>query len=290
MREQLTKPRDFDAVLGGSRHQLLSAVVLGGIAGVGHRLATPDRQQRNLALHEAVSYGTEGLELVIDALQDPDLEATAFILLRDRHEPQVIEALTHYQPYRLFGCLHQLQTSGTRIYGLEVSEQNYITCICKNHSPDHRLNHKLADRNTNAKHLEIWDAESGQLLKRESINARQADYKLRSPFRYVSADQKIMAIASGESRTILVLSSSSTDQLSGHDAGVYAVAVSDDGKTLISGSDDGEIKVWDLPTMTEIASLAGHDARIRAVAISSDHRFIVSGSNDGVIKVWGVCV
>ncbi|AFY71469.1 WD40 repeat-containing protein [Thalassoporum mexicanum PCC 7367] len=285
MKKQQSRPRDFDSILGGSQRQLLSAAVLGGMAGVWHKLATNDRQQRIIGLQDASKYGSNGLKLVIEALQDVELEPTAYRLLRDRPEPLVKAALANYQPYRLFGCMHELQTDGAKICGLEICGNDRVICICHNY----QYSHKFADHQIRGKHIEVWDAATGSLLERESSFPKYLDYKMRSPFRHVSADQKITAIASGEARTILVLGSSDTHQLCGHDAGVYAVAVSEDGQTLVSGCDDGTIKIWDLTTMTEIASLHGHDAKVRAVAVSSDRQLIASGSNDGVIKVWGIC-
>src|SRR5262245_35252426 len=56
--------------------------------------------------------------------------------------------------------------------------------------------------------------------------------------------------------------------LKGHDAIVYSVAFSPDGKTLASGSGDKTVRLWDAQTGQELATLYGHDEYVRSVAFS----------------------
>ncbi len=74
--------------------------------------------------------------------------------------------------------------------------------------------------------------------------------------------------------------------LTGHSNSVTSVAISPDGRTLVSGSSDNTIKVWDLVTFREKATLTGHSDWVLSVAISPDGRTLVSGSYDNTIKVW----
>jgi hypothetical protein len=74
--------------------------------------------------------------------------------------------------------------------------------------------------------------------------------------------------------------------LEGHTGGVWAVAVSPDGRFIVSGSSDHTVKVWELESGRLLRSLEGHTGGVRAVAVSPDGRFIVSGSEDRTVKVW----
>jgi len=74
--------------------------------------------------------------------------------------------------------------------------------------------------------------------------------------------------------------------LRGHSDKVHGIAVSPDGKRIVSGSDDNTIKVWDATTGAELMTLRGHDGGVRSVAFSPDGKRIVSGSGDNTIKVW----
>jgi WD40 repeat protein len=60
--------------------------------------------------------------------------------------------------------------------------------------------------------------------------------------------------------------------------GERAVAVSPDGRFIVSGSEDRTVKVWELESGRLLRSLEGHTDDVNAVAVSPDGRFIVSGS------------
>ena len=64
--------------------------------------------------------------------------------------------------------------------------------------------------------------------------------------------------------------------------------VSADGKTVVSGSYDGTIKVWDVGTGRERATLKGHTSLVTTVGFSANGKTLVSGSYDKTVKVWDV--
>jgi WD40 repeat protein len=74
--------------------------------------------------------------------------------------------------------------------------------------------------------------------------------------------------------------------LTDHTGTVTSVAISSDGKTLVSGSEDRTIKVWDLSTGKAVHTLTGHTGAVESVAISGDGKTLVSGSKDVTIRVW----
>ncbi|WP_437747130.1 PQQ-binding-like beta-propeller repeat protein [Sorangium sp. So ce1504] len=74
--------------------------------------------------------------------------------------------------------------------------------------------------------------------------------------------------------------------LFGHSDRVNACAISPDGQRIVSGSSDGTLKVWDLPTGKLLSTLEGHAKEIRCCDISPDGQRIVSGSGDAMLKVW----
>jgi WD40 repeat protein len=81
---------------------------------------------------------------------------------------------------------------------------------------------------------------------------------------------------------------SSIKTLSGHSGSVWSVAVSSNGQTLVSGSEDKTIKVWNLATGQLSRTLSGHSDTVRAIALSSDGRILASGSGDTTIKLWNM--
>ena len=67
-----------------------------------------------------------------------------------------------------------------------------------------------------------------------------------------------------------------------------ALAFSPDGKTLVSGSEDKTIKLWDLETGHVLKTFEGHTGLVRGVAFSPDGRRIASVSQDMTVKLWDV--
>ncbi len=76
--------------------------------------------------------------------------------------------------------------------------------------------------------------------------------------------------------------------LIGHGDWVKTVAVTPNGKQIISGSKDNTIKVWNLETGEEQFTLTGHTGSVNAVAVTPDGKLVISGSSDGNLKVWNL--
>jgi hypothetical protein len=74
--------------------------------------------------------------------------------------------------------------------------------------------------------------------------------------------------------------------LRGHTGDIWGVAVTPNGRTVVSGSIDENLKVWDLETGYCRATLVGHNAYVWCVAVAPDGRTVVSGSSDNTLKVW----
>lgn len=77
-----------------------------------------------------------------------------------------------------------------------------------------------------------------------------------------------------------------SNTLFGHADAVWAVAVSRDGQTLVSGSADKTIKVWNLETGKVKSTLEAHTDTIRVIALASDDQTLISASGDKTIKIW----
>jgi hypothetical protein len=85
MAKKLNQPRSDD-------------LVLGGLEGVKKRLASDTIEQKVAAIAEAFNYGQAGLDLVIEVLKDQSspIQSLAYLLLKERAEQQVKEALQQY--------------------------------------------------------------------------------------------------------------------------------------------------------------------------------------------------
>ena len=92
------QPGSDDAVLGGQVSPSTESVALGGLEGVKQRYNSDSVDSKVAALGEALKYGDEGLNLVIQALRDIDgkVQLPALRLLHERKEPHVIQAIEEY--------------------------------------------------------------------------------------------------------------------------------------------------------------------------------------------------
>ncbi|WNF13484.1 eIF2A-related protein [Microcystis aeruginosa] len=81
---------------------------------------------------------------------------------------------------------------------------------------------------------------------------------------------------------------SERNRLEGHGSYVHSVNFSCDGKTLVSGSDDNTIKLWNVETGQKLHTFEGHGGPVYSVNFSRDGKTLVSGSDDKTIKLWNV--
>jgi WD40 repeat protein len=71
-----------------------------------------------------------------------------------------------------------------------------------------------------------------------------------------------------------------------HGGPVYGVAISRDGKTVISGSTDQTIRIWDATTGQQRFQMTGHVGAVHSVALSPDESLVVSSGADKSVRLW----
>ena len=74
--------------------------------------------------------------------------------------------------------------------------------------------------------------------------------------------------------------------IEGHTNVVTAVAVTPDGRRLISASYDKTLKIWDLECGEHLKTLKGHSAWVTAVTVTPDNKRIISASDDQTSIIW----
>jgi len=87
---------------------------------------------------------------------------------------------------------------------------------------------------------------------------------------------------------LLNISDHSMLTLAGHDSAITAIAISPDGSKLVSGSEDGILRLWDMATGRQIVSAEAHERKVSALAINQDGTLLVSGSFDKAIFAWNL--
>lgn len=85
--------------------------------------------------------------------------------------------------------------------------------------------------------------------------------------------------------SLLLAGGAVQQSLRGHTSWVVSLAWLD-GRTLVSGSADRAVKIWDVVRGEETATLTGqHTADVNCVAVV-DERHVASAGNDGLIVIW----
>ncbi len=74
--------------------------------------------------------------------------------------------------------------------------------------------------------------------------------------------------------------------LKGHHGEVRGVAITSDGKTVVSASYDRTLKVWDLGTGQCRGTFTSHSADVNDLAITPDGATAITVSDDKTLKVW----
>jgi phage FluMu protein Com len=73
-----------------------------------------------------------------------------------------------------------------------------------------------------------------------------------------------------------------------HRGPATTLAVSPDGRLLVTGGDDHAVRVWDAATGRCVATLSGHTGDVNAVAFSPDGSRIASAGDDRILRLWNV--
>jgi COMPASS component SWD3 len=289
MYENSNQPREDDVVLGGQNLAPTGSVVLGGLEGVTRRLGVgnygaivPEVEQRIAALKDAIKYGQKGLELVIQSLQDESdwVQRVAYLLLREKTQPEVREVLRDFNFYRFMSCLRTIKGG----------ENNAI-------SPDGEA----------AAYLRGKTIRVVKLHEYEVLYTIPKSPRAKESYLVNSDGQTLIRVINASRHFIEVWhQGEQLHSLYGHEGEIGAIALSPDQQILASGSYDKTIKIWNLKTGKLICTFGNlltwgaHRETVSCLAFTPDTqtlisggfdssiKSLISGSFDGTIKFWNL--
>ncbi|MBI1914579.1 MAG: hypothetical protein HYS12_07555 [Planctomycetes bacterium] len=127
----------------------------------------------------------------------------------------------------------------------------------------------------------LWDAETTKEIRRLDGLARYINAIAFAP------DGK-QALVCGDNLIHLVdlQTGKEARAFEGHTASVTAVAFSADRRQVLSGSDDGTVRLWEVSTGRILRSFIGHESYVKSVAFSPDGKQVLSGGTDATVRLW----
>ena len=227
---------------------------------------------------------------------------------------------------RFFNLLYS--PNGRNIVAWNMASQDhpniYMWNIDMTEKQNSKLRHTIKDHNSeifsiafnsdgetlvsshNLEKLRFWDVSNGQL--KTIGNGYQHQTRIHSVA--FSPNGKILSTLSmfspiSSNIPVVLLWDTVTGEflssLKGHEEALRnsrpygyggGIAFSSDGKTLVSGSRDGTVRLWNLKTAKGIttgslsSTIKGHTASVLCIGLSPDGHTIASGSSDKTIRLW----
>jgi len=69
---------------------------------------------------------------------------------------------------------------------------------------------------------------------------------------------------------------------------IFSGCFSPDSRFILSGDDDGTVRVWDVLSGQMLRKLRHHTGKVTTVNFSPDGCYMISGGDDGIVNVWAL--
>ncbi len=273
MAENINRPREYDAILGGQELPITGSLILGGLDKIKHILANASIEQRIQHLPAVLQYDRAGLDFLAQVFKQDEswqVQRTAYWLLQAKAQLYFKQVLQTDNPYQQFQRLRTIDISDTS----SPYTVDFVNALLV--SPNGKTLISSSSKN-----IQTWQLDTGLQLR------TFPDYGSIA----VTPDGQTLVSGSGSYDGTISLWNLETGTLERNilgdtkGAGIDAIAISPNGETLASASNyQGKVKVWQLHSGKLLYTCAGH----KPLVMNPNGQNFVSGSKDGSIKVWSL--
>ncbi|MEW6347787.1 MAG: AAA family ATPase [Thermodesulfobacteriota bacterium] len=130
--------------------------------------------------------------------------------------------------------------------------------------------------------IRLWDLMTGECI-------RTLEGGFGAATTAMTPDGRFAVAQGGESLFIWDLRSGRrTREIVARQGLIFSLAMTPDARYVVSGGEDGTVRVWDVHTAACFRVLEGHTGRVNSVKTTFDGKLVVSAGEDGTIRCWDV--
>jgi WD40 repeat protein/mono/diheme cytochrome c family protein len=131
----------------------------------------------------------------------------------------------------------------------------------------------------------LWDLDSGKPIESFAFrgvarSVQRLAYKRGGGYVFVAADRLVYLLNAENGKLLRTFE--------GHTGPVVALDGSADDTRLLTGSDDGTLRLWEVRSGRELAVFKGHERGVNAVAFTADGKRVLSGGADATVRLWQI--
>ncbi len=138
--------------------------------------------------------------------------------------------------------------------------------------------------------VRLWNLESGRIIKilRHESAAKAITFSRDGKYALTGCDWALAWNLADDGEELKHYKKFAVESPDGRALFMHSVAISPDGKQVLTGSLDGSVILWDFETGKQAKELKGHTGKITSVAFSPDGKKALTGSFDTTLKLWNL--
>src|SRR5262249_28724234 len=132
-----------------------------------------------------------------------------------------------------------------------------------------------------SKEILIRDAETGKLIGR----CPASDASITA-IAFAADDRRLVCGADNNGTPCGIRAGTLVKSFNGHETTVKSVAMSTDGQQILSGDEEGNVKLWDVGSGNAVRTFKGDRSAADSVAFSPDGKKLFAGTSNNKVRIW----